>query len=216
MRADIVIAARGGPAAKSRCAAALSLEGRARLTEAMLFDMLHALAGQGNDWSVHVVTPTGALAAIAAAQGARVIAEGAPRGLNAALTLARTNVAAPHGRPVLFLPGDLPLLDVVNVRHVLSAWTPGRAVLVPTRDGGTGAVVLGGHDSFEFRFGSASLAAHVGAAREAGLTPSVLEGGTLALDLDLPEDAARAALARPHSLTARALRTCTAIRGAAA
>ena len=214
MSAEIVIAARGGPTAKSRCAAELPPVTRARLVEAMLADMLTALTDGGAAWTIHVVTPTQALAEIAVRHGAHVIAENSPCGLNAALDLARDRLAGEG--PIMFLPGDLALLQARDVGDAFAAWAPGRAVLAPSRDGGTGAIVVGRAARFAFDFGGASLQRHLASAEAGRLLPQVIDGGSLALDLDRAEDAARVLALRPHGLTAGVLRSAEIIAEAAA
>ena len=75
MNAEVVIAARGGPAAKSRLAGRLGPEQREALVEAMLADMLSALAACPAVLRTYVTTPTPRLARTAARAGAVVILE---------------------------------------------------------------------------------------------------------------------------------------------
>ena len=56
--AQAIIAVRGGPDAKSRCADVLSAAGRDELTAAMLTDMLAAVSACGEVSATWVVTPT--------------------------------------------------------------------------------------------------------------------------------------------------------------
>jgi 2-phospho-L-lactate guanylyltransferase (CobY/MobA/RfbA family) len=109
---QVVIAARGGLKAKSRCADALDAHDRARLVCIMLEDMLDAVARCDVVSQAWVATPTAAIAAIAADRGARVVRQARPNGLNPALRQAAAEVSdhAPYA-PILMLPGDLPLLE---------------------------------------------------------------------------------------------------------
>ena len=112
MNADVVIAARGGPGAKSRLSGRLDLARREALVEAMLTDMLAALAACPAVLRTYVTTPTPALARLAARSGAVVVLEHGPDDLNAAFDHARRRIAI--GDPeatVVLLPGDLPRLD---------------------------------------------------------------------------------------------------------
>jgi hypothetical protein len=86
MRAAVVIAARGGLGAKSRCRGRLHGSQREALVEAMLLDMLQALAGCVAIHRVYVTTPTAALASLAARNGAVVILEHGPPDLNRAFS----------------------------------------------------------------------------------------------------------------------------------
>jgi 2-phospho-L-lactate guanylyltransferase len=211
--AQVVIAVRGGPAAKSRCGDAA---GYAQLVEAMLADMFEAISQTRNVAAVHVVTPTPAVAALAKQYGANVIFEEAASGLNEAFALARRTVArAAPEETVVFLPGDLPLLKAAELERAIASHSKGAAVISPaTADGGTGAIVLTASDPFRFRFGAESFRKHIAAAHEAGLQPRVLTAETLGFDLDRPADV-KALLARAGGGRTAAF-LATLRRGAAA
>ena len=96
--AEVVIAVRGGEAAKSRLSPMLPPAARARLVEAMLEDMLDAAARTPGVSGLWVVTPTADLAATARRRGARVLDEVGDGGLNGAFRQALVAVrqAEPH------------------------------------------------------------------------------------------------------------------------
>jgi 2-phospho-L-lactate guanylyltransferase len=204
--AQIVIAARAGTEAKTRLAGVMSAPDRAALTEAMLADMLDALAGQID--SVWVVTPTDALAHLAVRHGARVLRQTEPTGLNGAFDLALTFLRerAPYD-PVALLVGDLPLLAAGDLEAAISLAGAHDVVLVPAfSDGGTGAIVLRAGVRFDLAFGGDSFRRHVAAARRLRLSTAVVEANSLGLDVDRPEDF-RAILTRgPTTRTAAFLR----------
>jgi 2-phospho-L-lactate guanylyltransferase len=190
MRADVVIAVRGGPQAKSRLARRLDPARREALVETMLADMLVALRGCPAARRIYVTTPTAALARIAARFGAVVILERAAGGLNAAFDLARRRIAAvdPDAR-VMLLPGDLPRLDPAEVRSLIAAAAPGRLVLAPaSADGGTGALVFEAGAPLPLAFGPGSFGKHLAAARTLGLEARVIHAESLGFDLDRPAD----------------------------
>lgn len=211
--ARVVIAVRGGPAAKSRCGDAA---GYAQLVEAMLADMLDGIAKATSVTAVHVVTPTPAIAALAEQHGARVIFEEVPTGLNEAFALARQTIAAETPKEaIVFLPGDLPLLNAAELERAISAYSDGAAVIAPaTADGGTAALVLGASAPFVFRFGAASFRRHIAAAHEAGLQPRVVTSEALGFDLDRPADVTALLAQAPRGRTAAFLSTLR--KGAAA
>lgn len=192
--AQVVIAVRGGPVAKSRCGDAA---GYGQLVEAMLADMFDAISQAGSVTAVHVVTPTPAVAELSRQRGARVILEEAASGLNEAFALAqRAIVGEAPAETVVYLPGDLPLLKATDLERAIASHSMGAAVISPaTADGGTGAIVLTASDRFPFRFGADSFRKHIAAAHEAGLQPRVLTAETLGFDLDRPADV-KALLAR--------------------
>ena len=190
MKAEVVIAARGGLGAKSRCRSRLPGPQRHALVEAMLHDMLQALAGCSDVHRVYVTTPTAALARLAARQGAVVIFEHGPPDLNRAFSGARRRIAAANpARIVALLPGDLPLLDPTEVSACIAAAQEGAVVLAPaTADGGTGAVVQRADLPLPLAFGRGSFRKHQLAAASLGLEARVIEAPSLGFDLDRPED----------------------------
>ena len=204
--AQIVIAARGGDEAKTRLAGVMSAPDRAALTEAMLADMLEALATRiGSVW---VVTPTDALAYLAVRHGARVLRQTEASGLNGAFDLALTflEARAPYD-PVALLVGDLPLLAPSDLEAAIGLAGAHDVVLAPAfADGGTGAVVLRAGLRLPLAFGGDSYRRHVTAARRLRLSAAVVEANSLGLDVDRPEDF-RAVLTRgPATRTAAFLR----------
>ncbi|ACG78946.1 conserved hypothetical protein [Phenylobacterium zucineum HLK1] len=195
--AEAILAVRGGLGAKSRLAAVFSDAERAALVEAMLLDMLDALAGAGAGAvrRVWVVTPTERLERLAAAAGARVIREPRPAGLNAAFRcgLAAAAEEAPYADIVL-LPGDLPTLRAQDVDAALLLLRTHDLVLaLASRDGGTGLLAVRAGVPFTPQFGAQSCARHRRQARARGLSCALVEAGSLALDLDRPEDAVEVA-----------------------
>jgi 2-phospho-L-lactate guanylyltransferase len=186
---QVVIAVRGGANAKSRCAAVLSPAERDELTAVMLADMLAALSRTRRVAAVWVVTPTPSLGRLAAAAGARVISQSAPGGLNPAFRLALAEIAdrAPYAATAL-LPGDLPLLMPNELEAAIALSRSHQVVLAPSRDGGTGALLLRAAPTLEPAFGVDSFARHTAAARRQGLSLGVIKATSLSLDADQPED----------------------------
>lgn len=206
--AEVVIGVRGGPTAKSRCGEAVGGDGWAALVEAMLSDMMEALARTPAVSGVHVVTPTRAVADLAATAGANVILEDTPQGLNAAFERARSHIA--ETRPaatVALLPGDLPLLDPRELEQVLRAHDDESVVLVPAiADGGTGAVILRADLALPLAFGHGSFRRHIAAVQGLGLLPRIVEPVSLGFDLDRPSDIAVVLTQTRGNRTAECLR----------
>jgi len=190
MNADVVIAVRGGPDAKSRLSGRLGPERREALVEAMLADMLTALAGCPAVLRTYVTTPTPSLARRAARTGAVVILEQEPGDLNAAFDRARRRIAATEPDATLvLLPGDLPRLDAGELEACLEAADPGRLVLAPaSADGGTGALVLRAGVPLPLAFGPGSFGRHLAEARTLGLDARVVRAPGLGFDIDRPAD----------------------------
>jgi 2-phospho-L-lactate guanylyltransferase len=204
---QLVIAVRGGPDAKSRCADMLAPADRAELTVLMLEDMLSAAArtaGLGRTW---VVTPTPRVAEAANALGASTILQPEPADLNGAFELALAVVGdhAPYDA-IALLPGDLPLLQPSDLEAALALARTHAVVLARTRDGGTGAIVLQPGARPPLAFGADSFARHVAAARALDLSVATLDAASLAHDVDEPADLAAVLDQGPATRTAVFLR----------
>ncbi|HXQ15114.1 MAG TPA: 2-phospho-L-lactate guanylyltransferase [Caulobacteraceae bacterium] len=203
---SLVVAARGGPRSKSRCADALDGVQRTALTEAMLRDMLAAAGRAPGVSEVVVVTPTEALAHLAATAGARVIRQGR-RGLNAAFNQALDELAGqtPDGT-VALLPGDLPLLDPDDLSRAVALAATHDVVLTPALDRGTGAILIRPQARFALAFGQSSFTRHERAARQRGLSVAVFACDSLGLDVDTPDDLHAVLRRGPATYTADFLR----------
>jgi 2-phospho-L-lactate guanylyltransferase len=190
MNADVVIAVRGGPGAKTRLAGRLDPARREALVEAMLADMLRSLAFCPAVLRTYVTTPTPSLARLAARSGAVVILEPEAGDLNLAFSQARRRVAAADpGATVVLLPGDLPRLEPSELEACLEAVDPGRLVLAPaSADGGTAALVLRADVPLPLAFGPGSFGKHLAAARSLGLRAEVVHAESLGFDIDRPAD----------------------------
>jgi 2-phospho-L-lactate guanylyltransferase len=190
--AQVVIATRGGPDSKTRCAGVLSAADREALTQAMLTDMLVAVAGCREVTGTWVVTPTPGLAALAAARGARVVRQGVPAGLNAAFALAAAEVRerAPYDA-VMLMPGDLPELRSSDLDAAALLARTHAVVLAPALDGGTGLLGLSAGVRLAPGFGPDSFARQAAAAARRGLSVAVVAATSLRQDVDRPEDLRR-------------------------
>lgn len=190
MRAEVVIAVRGGPQAKTRLAERLDALRREALVEAMLADMLSALGDCQQIRRVHVSTPTPTLARLAARFGAVVILEREAGGLNGAFDRVRRRIAAAEPNAlVALLPGDLPRLRPADAEALLSAAEGGRIAVAPaSADGGTGGLALRAGAPLRLAFGPGSFGKHLAAARSSGSPAAIVRAPGLAFDLDRPAD----------------------------
>jgi len=192
MKARVVIAARGGPDAKGRCAGALPGEARAALVSAMLADMLGALGKVPELGPPLLVTPTEELGLLAGQHGACVLREAAAQGLAAAFRRGQQEIARsdPHTLAIL-LPGDLPLLDPVELSAAVEQVQAGEVgIVAAAADGGTGAILIEAGHPFAFSYGEGSCDRHVAAAGLVGLRSRLVSAPSLAFDLDRPTDLA--------------------------
>lgn len=176
--------------AKSRLGEVLDAEERHDLAVALLERTVRAVVDATTVSGVLAVSPDPAALEIAAAAGARPLPQ-RTRGLNAAVTEARTEAQSLGATEVLVLPTDLPRISSAAIDELIRAarTTPGPLVLlVPDRHGrGTNALFLRPPDVIEVAFGGDSRLAHAARAGAAGVAYRELDG-PLAMDLDTPED----------------------------
>jgi 2-phospho-L-lactate guanylyltransferase len=204
---EVVIAARGGPEAKSRCADRLSGADRAELTARMLEDMLRALGQTRGVSRIWVVTPTQDLADLAARHGAAVLRQHEPANLNGGFRLALEVIDRDDAHAsLLLLPGDLPLLKPREVEAAIGLLTTHEAVLARSTDGGTGALLFRAKARLAPDFGGASFERHFAQAAKAGYSTAVAQAPSLSRDLDGSEDFAHVLDQAPGSRTAAFLR----------
>lgn len=182
---DVVIAARGGPDAKSRLAGVLGPVEREGLVAAMLGVMLRRL----EPWRRHVVSPTPALLDLAARFGAAPIHQH-DGDLNSAFEQGR---AACNG-PVILLPGDVPLIGPEDLSAVADAASACDIALSPAEaDGGTACIALPAGVVFQPLFGQDSFIRHLRQAQAMGLAAAIVRRPALGQDIDRPEDLAHLA-----------------------
>jgi 2-phospho-L-lactate/phosphoenolpyruvate guanylyltransferase len=199
MRTLAILPVKSFSRAKQRLSADLQPELRESLVEAMLGDVLDALAAV--DALDTVVVTDGELpAAIARDRGFEVLADH-EHGHNAA---ARAGIVAALARGydrALLVPGDCPALDTAEVEALLARPVRSPSVLiVPDRHGtGTNALLLTPPDAMGPSFGPGSRARHAELARAAGANTEVVEVPSLALDVDTPEDLAALTAASPRA-----------------
>jgi 2-phospho-L-lactate guanylyltransferase len=210
MTVELVIAARGGPDAKSRCAPPLSPPDRAELTGRMLEDMLAAVRGAHGISRLWVVTPTAAIAELAESLGATLLRQPEPATLNGAFRAALAAIG--ETATVALLPGDLPLLAADDLEQAIALSQSHAIVLARSTDGGTGALLRAGDVRFDPDFGGASFERHAAQAARRGLSLAVLQAASLSLDLDGPEDFATVLAQAPGSRTAAFLRERAPLR----
>jgi 2-phospho-L-lactate guanylyltransferase len=190
MSTRLIVPHRGLASAKTRLAPVLDSDEREALAARLLTGVLGAAREAVAD--VVVISPAAALEPLVTAAGARLVVQRG-LGLNQGLEQARAAAIADGIERLVVLHGDLPNLAVDDVRVLLEAARPARAVAIaPDRAGsGTNGLSLQPADIIGFRFGIGSLAAHREEALAAGVEPVLVERDGLAFDLDTPQDLAR-------------------------
>jgi len=199
----VLIAAKQLALAKTRLAPALpSSTERANLATAMFQDVLSAGLGSRLADRVAVVTSDPVLLAMAEANGALVINEEFPRGLNVAVALATEHLQRAGARTTCTILSDIPLITGEDIDASFAAEeTIGQGVvLVPSRDfSGTNVMVRTPPDAIATQFGRLSLVRHRESCRERGIACKVVRLIRPSLDLDVPEDLIE--FARASSMT---------------
>lgn len=187
--------------AKGRLAAALSAAEREELTRAMLADMVEALAAAPCLSRTYVLSGDEEVLRAGAELGAQPLDENSLSahpatgraqsvGLNQVVAAAAARLSASGVTRLLVIPGDVPLIEPQEAAAAFAldptAWP---VVLIPSAGGaGTNGLLLSPPTVISPRFEGASLAAHIDACREHGVSFRVLALPSFALDVDTPED----------------------------
>lgn len=178
-------------ASKSRLIPELSRAELEALALAMVEDVLGALLATPELDRVAVATPDERVAALAQRLGAEPLL-GADPGLNAAIDSSASRLRLLPDEPLLVLLGDVAgaLPGEISQLFAALAEMPARAaaVLAPSRDGGTSALLRRPHDALPACFGPDSAARHRAAAQAKGVPFRVLELPSLSIDLDHRDD----------------------------
>lgn len=186
---------------------------REQIAEAMVSDVLAALATSRRLSGVLVVTNEQIVVPIAERLGASVEPDTREGGQSAAATLGVARALRDGFERVLLVPGDCPALERDELDQLLDDHDDVGVVIVPDRHGsGTNALLLAPADVIAPAFGPGSFERHCELARNAGVEYAVARPEPLLLDIDTPADLA-ALLAGPRE---RAPRTRAAYAAAIA
>jgi 2-phospho-L-lactate guanylyltransferase len=199
VRTTAVLPVKSFPRAKQRLGEALGGGDRRELAEAMVGDVLAALAAVPELAGVVVVTAEPAAVSAAERAGAVVVDDPDEAGQSLAATRGIEAAVARGAERVLLVPGDCPALVPAELSALLErVEAVPSVVIVPDRHGsGTNALLLAPPDAVAPSFGTGSFARHAARASAAGATVKVAPLPSLGLDVDTPGDLAalRSALA---------------------
>jgi 2-phospho-L-lactate guanylyltransferase len=192
MRTAAILPVKRFARAKQRLGASVAEQLRLELAEAMVADVLLALAQTDAIASTILVTGERSVAAAARAQGTIVIEDVQERGQPAAAALGVARALAEGIERVLCVPGDCPTLDPAELDALLrfdADRAPAGVVVVPDRHGtGTNGLLLAPPNAISPSFGPGSCERHLQLARAAGLACRVERVPTLLLDIDTGAD----------------------------
>lgn len=183
----ILIPVKNLATAKQRLASVLDQPTRTELAQAMLLDVLHAVANCAYK-QVAIVTTDPYAIHLAQEFNFEIIADNNVSE-TAAIELA-TQVCESRGiESTLVVPGDIPLITAQELDQILKAAPVEGSVLVPAADcRGTNAAFRRPAGLFPLRFGNDSFKPHLEAARATGKSCVVLSLPSIALDVDNPSD----------------------------
>jgi 2-phospho-L-lactate guanylyltransferase len=175
--------------AKQRLSAVLDQPARTQLAQAMLEDVLEALASWNHHPEVALVTRDSFALTLASRFDFEVIVDHANTGETDAIAMATHICEMRHTPNTLVIPADIPLLSVEELQQIYAAAPPEGSVLVPAFDGrGTNAAFRQPAGLFPLRFGDDSFQPHLAAAKATGLPCVVLKLPKMAVDVDNPTD----------------------------
>ena len=175
--------------AKQRLSPILDQPARTQLAQAMLHDVLEAVASWENRPEVGVVTCDSFALALAAKFGFEVIADPVNTSESDAIAMA-THVCETRGVGfTLVIPADIPLVQSWELQRIMDAAPIEGSVIAPAGDGrGTNAIFRRPAGLFPLRFGNDSFKPHLAAAKATGKSCTVLSLPGIAIDVDNPSD----------------------------
>jgi 2-phospho-L-lactate guanylyltransferase len=190
MRTAAILPVKSFARAKQRLGTSVADALRLELAEAMVADVLLALAQTGAIDRTIVVTRERSVARAAQAQGASIVEDELEQGQSAAVALGVQRALADGVERVLCIPGDCPALDAGELDALLAVGDA-QVVIVPDRHGlGTNGLLLAPPDAIAASFGPGSCARHRALAASAGVSCRVVRPASLLLDIDTGEDLA--------------------------
>lgn len=180
--AVVAIPIRSFDDAKTRLSGVLSAADRRRLAEAMAERVVRA----AHDLPVFIISDDADVARWAKRLGAEIVAPGVS-GLNASVSAAVDVLAAdlPPDARIIVAHADLPRAEDLRV-----VTGDGIAIAPDAARDGSNVLSLPATAAFTFHYGSGSFEAHRREAAERGLTFTVVDDESLALDIDDPADLA--------------------------
>jgi 2-phospho-L-lactate/phosphoenolpyruvate guanylyltransferase len=211
MRTAAILPVKSFALAKQRLGTSVPDGLRARLTRAMVDDVLLALSETPSITITIVITREHSVAAAARDQGALVVEDQAERGQSFAVALGIERALLEGIERALCIPGDCPALDPAELERLLEPESPRarEVVIVPDRHGtGTNGLLLSPPGVIAPSFGADSCERHRALALAAGVACRLERPSSLLLDIDTGADLA-ALRERFSQERARASRTRT-------
>jgi 2-phospho-L-lactate guanylyltransferase len=174
---------------KQRLAGVLSQNVRTKLAKAMLLDILEVLSAWQKRPEVSIVTGDPFAIEVAKHFNFRVIQDSENTGETDAIAMATHICESQGAENTLVIPGDIPLIEVLELEKIVHSAPAQGSVMVPAADGrGTNAVWRSPCGLFPLRFGNDSFVPHKAAALATKKPCVVMSLPGIALDIDNPAD----------------------------
>jgi 2-phospho-L-lactate guanylyltransferase len=175
--------------AKQRLAAVLDQPARTELAQAMLHDVVTALAAWTRRPDCALVTSDPFAIELARECDFEIIPDPANPGETGAIEMA-TQLCVSRGiDSTLVIPADIPLIQAGEIETIFAQAPAEGSVLVPAADGrGTNAAFRRPANLFPLRFGNDSFKPHRAAAHATGKPCIELHSPGISIDVDNPED----------------------------
>ena len=187
----IAIPMKSLPQAKSRLTPLLADGPRQALAYALYRRTLAFFQRHYPSHPLLVVTDSDDVTRLALEHGATVLAEPAPRGLNAAADTAARYAAQAGFASLLLVHADIPLLACDELDTLIATAAFADVAIAESTDGGTNAMLVSPPLALPFHYGPNSADLHTQAARDRQLVVARLKLARLSRDLDTPADFAQ-------------------------
>lgn len=185
----ILIPVKNLSGAKQRLAPILDQTSRTELAQAMLHDVVSAVAGWSGRPACAMVTGDPFAIELAAKYNFEVIPDPANPGETGAIEMATKVCMARCENNTLVIPADIPLIQADELKQIFTLAPAEGSVLAPAADGrGTNAAFRRPANLFPLRFGNDSFKPHLAAAKATGKVCIVLQLPGIGVDVDNPED----------------------------
>jgi 2-phospho-L-lactate/phosphoenolpyruvate guanylyltransferase len=174
--------------AKQRLSMLLDASARTQLAQAMLSDVLKAVAEFDQD-DVSLVTSDPFALDLAGQHRFEIIRDDANVSESDAIEMATEMCGSRGVECTLVIPADIPLIAADDVRAIYEHAPANGSVLVPSSDKrGSNAVLRRPSALFPLRFGNDSFMPHLASAIATNTSCVVLSLPRVGLDIDTPED----------------------------
>ena len=185
----ILIPVKNLSSAKQRLASLFDQAARTQLAQAMLHDVVAALASWPGRPACALVTNDHFAIELSEQYDFQIIPDPINPGETGAIEMATAICCERGARFTLVIPGDIPLAQGSEIEKIFAQAPKEGSVLVPAYDGhGTNAAYRAPADLFPLRFGNDSFQPHLAAARATGKDCAVLQFAGIGLDVDNPAD----------------------------